>query len=212
MYLIHNTLLSYYIRAKSQVLANIRHKLSTDVINNNIKGLRFCRKYKNLRRHIQKREEILRANKYKNRHKISLSVFVFLVRDNHILLLKRNNTGWMDGHYDVPSGALDEGETILQAAVRETKEEVGVVVSESDLSLVHTMHNKINGEWLGCYFMACDWSGDVNLCEPDKHSEIVWVPIGKLPENTVPYVRRALSKSILQASYSEFGWETDIEV
>lgn len=36
-------------------------------------------------------------------------------------------------HWDIPKGKLDEGETPVQAAVREVAEETGMVINDSDL-------------------------------------------------------------------------------
>lgn len=43
-----------------------------------------------------------------------------------MLLLKRANTGHLDGFWSVPAGRLDGGESITAGAVREAYEEVGV--------------------------------------------------------------------------------------
>ena len=47
----------------------------------------------------------------RERFKISIAVFLFLIKDNKILLIKRSNTGWMDGFYSVPAGSIDGSET-----------------------------------------------------------------------------------------------------
>jgi len=144
----------------------------------------------------------------RERFKLSLSVFMLLIdKDNNVLLIKRSNTGWMDGFYSVPAGALDGKETLLQAVIRETMEEVNVLVSEKNIQLVHTMHNMTHEEeWIGSFFVARHWEGTPQVNEPEKHSEVRWVSIKNLPENIIPYVQRACNGYIENNSYSEFGW------
>ncbi len=60
---------------------------------------------------------------------------VVCVRDGKILLIER---GWdpHKGSLALPGGYVDAGETAKAAAVRELKEETGIVVRETDLELV----------------------------------------------------------------------------
>lgn len=62
----------------------------------------------------------------KERFKIVPSVYLILMKDNKILFSRRYNTGYFDGYYSFPAGHLDGGETLKQAMVRETEEEIGI--------------------------------------------------------------------------------------
>lgn len=64
-----------------------------------------------------------------------LSASVFLHRDGEILILKRAG-GYAGGGWFVPGGHIEFGETPLQAAVRETEEEAGIILDPECLSLV----------------------------------------------------------------------------
>ena len=50
-----------------------------------------------------------------------------------LLLLRRANTGFMDGRYTLPGGHRQAGETTTAAAVRECREETGIVVDPQRL-------------------------------------------------------------------------------
>jgi len=138
---------------------------------------------------------------------LSVSVFLFLRKQNQILMIKRAHTGWMDGYWSVPAGAIDGNETILDAVIREAHEEVGIGVDPADVSLDHTMHCFTHGEeWLGQYFVAPKWENEPSIKEPEKHNDIRWVNIDELPKNTIPYVEQAIrqiSKSSQYSSYSD---------
>lgn len=141
------------------------------------------------------------------RHTLSASVFVALRRGPEVCLLRRTGTGWMDGSFSVPAGGLDANETIAAAAIRESQEEVGVRISLDHLNHAHTLHALTAGsDWVGHFFSVTMWSGTPRLCEPDKHSDLIWCPVQDLPDETVPYVRQALLCIERGQPYSEFGW------
>jgi 8-oxo-dGTP diphosphatase len=68
------------------------------------------------------------------------TTLLFLVKkqDNKIseLLFAMKKRGFGAGRWNGVGGKLSEGETIVQAVVRETKEEIGVDVQESHLKKV----------------------------------------------------------------------------
>ena len=80
------------------------------------------------------------------KYKLPVFVAVIVQQEDQILLLKRQNTGWMDGSWGVPGGSLDPNETIAEAAARETYEEVGILINPEDLELVHVMHVRRGGK------------------------------------------------------------------
>lgn len=58
-----------------------------------------------------------------------IAVSAFIVRDGKLLILKRrDDEKFLPGVWEVPGGGVDEGETIENAVVRETKEEAGMEV------------------------------------------------------------------------------------
>lgn len=142
----------------------------------------------------------------KDRYTISVAVFVILKNmQNEILLLKRATTGWMDNHFSLPAGRLENGEELHIAAAREAYEEVGVTIDPKHLHLQHTLHSNTHGNtWIGFFFETSTWEGTPEVREPHKHSEIRWTSIDTLPKNTIPYVSQAL---LSKESYLTFGWE-----
>ena len=54
-----------------------------------------------------------------------VAVYLLLLREGQVLLLRRHNTGYEDGNYSVIAGHVEPGERITQALVREAAEEAG---------------------------------------------------------------------------------------
>ena len=57
---------------------------------------------------------------------IGIAVFMIVRRAGEILCLRRSATGWMDGRVSLPAGRHEGGETLVSAAIRETREEVAL--------------------------------------------------------------------------------------
>lgn len=121
-----------------------------------------------------------------------VSVHTFFVRGESVLMMRRRGTGFCDGMRSVPAGHVMEAETILQAAAREAREEVGLEVSPSALAVVGVMHRRSTEARIDFFIKAAAWAGEPRNMEPDKCDEVAWFPMSCLPGNTIPYVRRAL--------------------
>jgi len=59
--------------------------------------------------------------------KTKTSAGLAIIYDNKVLLAHTTNRGWF-GSYGIPKGGIEEGESKLDAAIRETQEEVGIKV------------------------------------------------------------------------------------
>jgi len=143
----------------------------------------------------------------KERFKLIADVHLFLVKDNKILFMIRKNTGYMDDYYHVPAGHLDDGEKIIDALIRESKEEIGISINLKDVKFVHVMHNKSNDERLAFFFEVQKWSGDVKNMEPNKCGGLEWFSLDTLPEKIVPYAKKSIKCYLKGINFSHYGWE-----
>lgn len=149
----------------------------------------------------------------RDRFKIFAAVHVFLIKGSQIFLLRRANTGWGDGQYSVPQGHIEEGESASVCAIREAKEEAGVTIASQDLTFVHMMHrHSIQSKpphrvYADFFFVARKWQGEPRLAEPAKCDHADWFPLDALPDNTIPYIRQAITYYRNNVPFSEFGWK-----
>jgi mutator protein MutT len=141
------------------------------------------------------------------RARFPATVHLFFIRDNSILIARRKNTGYRDGEYSVPAGHLDGGETVVTAGVREALEEVGLQLNEADLKFVGVMHRVEDDERVDFFLRVQRWQGEPFNNEPDKCDDLQWVDMAALPENMVPYVRRAIHNHLHGVVFDEFGWD-----
>ena len=140
-----------------------------------------------------------------------IACFVTLRKGDQIAMVLRKNTGWMDGFYGLPAGKVEYFETYTQGAIREAKEEAGVIIKPDDLHVIHVAHRHAQDDkefmdWVDVYFEVDDWEGEPHNAEPEKSERLDWLELNNLPENIVPPQRAALIAITKGESYSEFGW------
>jgi 8-oxo-dGTP diphosphatase len=139
--------------------------------------------------------------------KFPVTVHMFFLRENRILLIRRYQTGYMDGHYSVPAGHLDGNEPVRRAAVREAKEEIGVQIDPGDIDFAGVFHRSEGDERVDFFVRVRRWRGEPFNAEPEKCDELRWTELKDLPENTIPYIRRAIENFQTGVLFEEFGWD-----
>ena len=124
-------------------------------------------------------------------------VGIILKKDDQVLLIKRKNTDWGQGQWNFPGGLLEEGETLIQAAAREAREEVDVNINPEDLRLMHVLQVRKSAtntkDIFGFYFVATIWQETPVNNEPERHSEIGWFSINELPEQSTQHAQQAIA-------------------
>lgn len=141
----------------------------------------------------------------KNRFHFLVAVHAFFIKDGQVLLLQRVNTGYMDGHWSVPAGHVDGGESIWRAMQREIKEETTVEIKEKHQP-IHVMHRADDDdERIDYFFLIDNWQGQIQIGEPNKCSRLEWFKLQELPAETIPYIKFALDKVQAGVLFSEFG-------
>lgn len=127
-----------------------------------------------------------------DRFRVVPAAYVALRRDDRVLLIRRANTGYMDGYWALVAGHVEQGESVCAAAVREAAEEVGVTLAPEDLTPLCCMHRTGgNGEWIDeradFFFAATRWTGEPTLQEPEKADDLGWFELDALPDPVVPH-------------------------
>jgi 8-oxo-dGTP pyrophosphatase MutT (NUDIX family) len=143
------------------------------------------------------------------RAKFAVTVHLLFLREDRILLLRRFNTGYADGQYSVPAGHLDGGETVLAAAQREAQEETGLRIDLENMAFSSVVHRMEDEERVDFFVHVLTWQGEPANTEPDKCDELRWVNIDELPENVIPYVRKAIENHRAGIPFQEFSAQTD---
>jgi len=113
----------------------------------------------------------------------------------HVLLTVRGALRHHTGQVSFPGGAVDAGETLEHAAVREAVEEVGVVASDIQvLGRLTSLHIPVSGFLLHPIVAAADVRPRF-MAAPGEVARLLEVPLALLEdEDTVRYERRTFER------------------
>ncbi|MEK8224904.1 NUDIX domain-containing protein [Oerskovia sp. M15] len=133
------------------------------------------------------------------RFQVVPAAYVLLRRDAKVLLQLRRNTGYMDGHWAAAAaGHVEQGESVLAAARREAREELGIDVATTDLEPLTVMHRTTPGggpiEQRVDFFFSCrSWAGEPMIAEDEKAADLRWFALDALPSPVVPHEAAVLA-------------------
>ena len=133
------------------------------------------------------------------RSRFDIIVHTFVFDHGRLLLLRRANTGFLDGYYTLPGGHVEAGEEVVHAAVREVAEEARIEVLEIEPSIVMPY-----GDGVDFLFEATRWRGTAEIGEPDRCDHLVWAAPDRLPDKTASYLQKALALRREGTWYHEF--------
>jgi 8-oxo-dGTP pyrophosphatase MutT (NUDIX family) len=95
-----------------------------------------------------------------------------------VVLIERKKADWQLGRLNLPGGSIQEGETPEQAAVRELREETGLVASLADTRLLGEMEGE---DWYVaiCFCPYRNWHNGKEqvpetMCDEGTIHELVW--------------------------------------
>lgn len=119
---------------------------------------------------------------------------VYIINSERVLLAMKKR-GFGQGKWNAPGGKIKNGETPMEAAIRETQEEVGVTPTLRRQLGTITYHDPKDGDWNVHVFRATALSG-----EPVESEEMEpqWWALSAIPydrmwagdEQWLPYVLR----------------------
>lgn len=133
---------------------------------------------------------------------ICVDLLVKRVSNNqeYVLLMKRKNTGYNDGEYELPGGHLEANEDLFDAMIREAKEELLIDLKRDDIKLIHLLHH-YNGERLNFIFETDGTNLNPQIGEEDKCEKLEWFKINKLPNETTDKVKQIINSIINNKNY-----------
>lgn len=121
------------------------------------------------------------------------AVITYIQRKNEVLLIHKK-TGLGAGKVNAPGGHIEDGETALEAAIRETEEEVGLITDNLQYSGELYFHFLDGLRLKGTVYLCSEFSG--RLIETDEALPF-WCTIQEIPwermwEDDIHWLPRAL--------------------
>lgn len=138
---------------------------------------------------------------------------VILRKEGRVFWKARQNSSFLNGFWSLPAGHLEGEETVIDAALRELKEEAGVSTFKKYLKLVH-FQTQIGTDGIRnhVYFEVSKWIGEPRNAEPTKASLVAWIdPLKEKRKKYVPSELLALKCISKGEMYSEYDYREYIE-
>ncbi|SIQ94793.1 8-oxo-dGTP diphosphatase [Rhizobium sp. RU33A] len=122
-----------------------------------------------------------------------LGVGLAILRDGKLLLCKRMKAPEA-GHWNIVGGKVDHMEPAELAARREAEEETGLSIGPiCYLGITEQLIEADRQHWISLLYVTEDTSGDPQLTEPDKLSEIGWFDLDDLPQPLSVFTQTVLT-------------------
>jgi 8-oxo-dGTP diphosphatase len=123
---------------------------------------------------------------------IGVGVGAVVLNGDAVLLLKRRKAPEA-GHWSIPGGRVEFGETVEAAIVREIKEELGCSARVvRPLGVTNHIVAAENIHWVSPRFVV-EVTGEPTNREPDAHEDLRWFRLTELPPNITATTRDALA-------------------
>lgn len=115
---------------------------------------------------------------------------IAVLRGEQLLLIQRRDNGL----WDIPGGAVNPGENVFLAAIREVTEETGIRVGSATLLDVfsgpgfqHTYPDGNTVDWATVLYLSRDVAGAARAA--DDAAQAAWWPLKNLPADISPATR-----------------------
>ncbi|MFE4525818.1 NUDIX hydrolase [Cytobacillus firmus] len=124
-------------------------------------------------------------------------VLIFDEQDENVLMVK--NKGKNASYYTLPGGAVEPGETLEEAAIREVKEETGLDVEISDgFSVSEAFFEERGHHAIFFTFRGKITGGEINISLPEEIEEITWMNSEKAED----YIHITDTKGLIKSKAS----------
>ena len=132
-----------------------------------------------------------------------LTVLCLLHQNGQYLLQDRVKKDWQG--FTLPGGHVEPGESIVDAVIREMKEETGLTIRNPRLCGVKHFPRK-GGRYIVFLFEATEYEGE--LCSSEE-GRMHWIPVEELPHVNLVNDFHDLVDVMLDENLSEFQYVVD---
>jgi len=130
-----------------------------------------------------------------------VGIGAIIIEDSRVLLVKRAHPP-IQGQWSIPGGVLEVGELVREAAVREAREETGLVVEPGELlgvydRVLRNEEKRVQYHYVLIDFLCRRLGGE--LMAASDAAEVRWftreeLPSLKLAEDTEDVIRKGFAK------------------
>lgn len=127
-------------------------------------------------------------------HRPKVAVSTILVRNGKVLLGKRKGSHGA-GEWSFPGGHLEYGESWEECAIRETREETGLMIKNIKfVGVTNSLFPKDHKHFVTLFMAGACETGEPELCEPDQCEVWGWFAWDDLPTPQFSAINELKSK------------------
>ncbi len=126
-----------------------------------------------------------------------IGVHLMLIQNGKLLLQERKG-GFLDGYYSPVSGHVDKAEGVVDALIREAKEEAGIILEKESLK-INVIAHLLDAPYKGSradimnYFIFTDtYKGIIENKEPNKTKSLDFYDLKALPDKLMGHIFEVL--------------------
>jgi 8-oxo-dGTP diphosphatase len=130
-----------------------------------------------------------------------VGIGAIIIEGDHIVLVKRAHPP-IQGHWSIPGGVLEVGEMVREAAVREAREETGLIVEPGELlgvydRILRDAEHRVQYHYVLVDFLCRPIGGE--LLAASDAAEVRWfiseeLPALNLAEDTLDVIKKGFEK------------------
>lgn len=111
-----------------------------------------------------------------------------------VLLMKRGKGAKNEvGHFTIPGGSIEFGETLIDGVAREVREEIGCEIEiDGKLPAIDHIIESEKQHWVTTIFTCRIKSGEPTILENEKCDEMGWFALSNLPSPLSASVKETL--------------------
>ena len=131
---------------------------------------------------------------------VRVGVGLYIFNDKNQLLLGLRKSAHDNGTWCPPGGHMEFGETNEETAVREAKEETGLIISPEDVffkGITNDFYPQEGKHYITLHLFCRRYEGEPKVMEPDKCEKWQWFDMDNLPENMMLPLKNFLAQNKL---------------
>jgi 8-oxo-dGTP diphosphatase len=146
-----------------------------------------------------------------NKPRVGIGFGVMLLRDNKILLGRRNKNPETadselhgEGTWTMPGSKLEFGESFEDGAYREVLEETGIKINKENIKFISVANDKAeDAHFVTLGFLCAELEGEAEAKEPDEITGWKWFPLNELPKPIFFCSQEVLDNYLAEVTYKK---------
>jgi len=124
---------------------------------------------------------------------------VAIARGNKILVVRRASHDFLGGNFELPGGGVDDGETIIESAAREIREETGLTITTILATFEGFDYSTPKKEHVRQINIIAEVADGPVVLDPNEHDDFKWIEASEIDTLSTTAVMKQCLRNAFQA-------------